>query len=212
MNKPLNSKSLSNFKEIPLEYRDAPVSGVDEENRTVEVVWTTGAAVKRFDWLSGEYYIEELEVKDGSIRLDRLNSGGPVLDNHKAYGSVGDMLAVVERAWIEKGEGRAVVRFPKAEDDLEADRIFKKIKDKIITRLSCGYRRIKINVDKNKTPKVWRVIDWEPFEISFVTIPADVNAKVRGEEAPSFRCEFLQDGKPQNRLDQVRSSLARKRA
>ncbi len=177
-------------RDLPLETRLAPITSIDAEARTIEVTWTTGAAVDRFDWMSGQRYVEELVVSDKAIRLGRLNAGAPVLDSHNVYGGLKSMLAVVERAWIEKGEGRAVVRFPKAEDDPEADRVFRKITDRIIRSLSVGYRRLKIEVDKAKDPQVWRVVDWEPFEISFVTVPADVGAQVRDGKAETFRCEF----------------------
>lgn len=197
---------------LPLELREAPIAEINEDDRTIEVIWTAGATVKRYDWISGATYMEELVVTDKAVRLDRLNSGGPVLDNHKAYGSVGDMLAVIDRAWIKSGEGRAIVRFPKAEDDEAADKIFRKIKDGIITRLSCGYRRLKIEVDKTKTPKVWRIIDWEPFEISFVTVPADVKAKVRSKDAEIFGCEFVGGDRSIARKSLARMKLASKRS
>lgn len=176
--------------DLPLETREAPITAVDAENRTIDVIWTAGASVDRFDWISEQRYVEELVVSDKAVRLDRLNAGGPVLDNHDRYSSVGSMLAVVERAWIEGGKGLATIRFPKAEDDPDADRIFRKVKDKIITRLSCGYRRYKIEVDKSKQPVVWRVVDWEPFEISFVTVPADTRAQVRADDKKQYSCEF----------------------
>lgn len=176
---------------LPLETREAPIVAIDDEARTVEVVWTTGAPGERYDYWTDTRYIEELEVSDRAVRLDRLNAGAPVLDSHNRYDGLAAMLAVVERAWIEKGEGRGVIRFPKAEDDPEADKIFRKIKDKIIRSLSVGYRRMKIEVDKSKNPQVWRVVDWEPFEISFVPVPFDIKAQVRSEDEPMHRCEFV---------------------
>lgn len=207
----LKSKSeVPHFAELPVVTREAPIASVNADDRTIEVIWTKGAIVKRYDWRSGEIYNEDLVVSSKAVRLERLNSGGPVLDNHKAYGSVGDMLAVVERAWIDKGEGRAIIRFPKAEDDQEADKVFRKIKDGIITRLSCGYRCFKIEVDKTKTPKVWRVVDWEPFEISFVLVAADINAKVRNDDVTKYRCEFVGDDQRASRSAIVRMRMAAK--
>lgn len=178
--------------DLPMETREAPITAVNDETRTIDVTWTTGAAGERFDWFSGMRYIEELVVTDAAVRLDRLNAGAPVLDTHNRYDGLAAMLAVVERAWIEKGEGRAAIRFPKAEDNPEADKVFRMVKDKIIRSLSVGYRRLKIEVDKKKDPQVWRVVDWEPFEISFVPIPFDVGAQVRnGEQFAKHRCQFV---------------------
>src|SRR5688500_10021187 len=54
----------------------------EEGDNSVEVVWTTGASVRRVDWRSGRYYSEILEVREGAVRLDRLNAGAPLLDTH----------------------------------------------------------------------------------------------------------------------------------
>lgn len=196
-------------RDLPIETRAAPITSIDEEARTIEVTWTTGAGVIRIDWMSGERYLEELVVSDKAVRLGRLNAGAPVLDNHQRYGGLSAMLGVVERAWIEKGEGRATVRFPKAEDDEAADRVFRKIRDKIIRSLSVGYSRFAIEVDKKKDPQVWRVVDWEPFEISFVAIPADIGAQVRSEKDATFRCEFRAALPDENEARRIRM---RKRA
>ncbi|MCA0275862.1 MAG: HK97 family phage prohead protease [Proteobacteria bacterium] len=188
--KPRTPTTTDGKRDLPLESRSAPITTINAESRTIEVTWTTGAPVERIDWFSGERYVEELVVSEKAIRLDRLNAGAPVLDNHDRFSGLKSMLAVVDRAWIEKGEGRAIVRFPKAEDDPDADRVFRKIVDGIIRSLSVGYKRLKIEVDKKKEPTVWRVVDWEPFEISFVAIPADIKAQVRADDAPTYRCEF----------------------
>ncbi|QKV20249.1 HK97 family phage prohead protease [Oricola thermophila] len=192
--------------DLPLETREAPVNSIDAEKRTVEVVWTAGAAVPRVDPWTGDRYVEELVVSDKAIKLDRLNNGGPVLDSHFRFG-INSQIAVVERAWIEGGKGLAKIRFPKEGLDEEIDRIFSKIADGIITRLSCGYRRLKIEVDKSKDPKVWRVVEWEPFEISFVSVPADPAAKVRADEVPTSACEFRTIGAPSGPAARARMRL-----
>ena len=177
--------------DLPMETREAPITAISEEARTIDVVWTSGAAGERYDFWTDTRYIEELEVTEKAVRLARMNAGAPVLDSHNRYDGLSAMLAVVERAWIEKGEGKATIRFPKAEDDEAADRIFRKIKDRIIRSLSVGYRRLKIEVDKSKNPQHWRVVDWEPFEISFVPIPFDIRSQVRSEEQATHRCEVV---------------------
>ena len=196
---------------LPMETREVAITNVNSDDRTIEVIWTTGASGKRRDWVTGETYIEELVVTEAAVRLERLNAGGPVLDNHRVYGGISGMLAVVERAWIEGSEGKALVRFPKAEDDTDVDKIFRKIKDKIITRLSCGYKRHKIEVDRTKEPKVWRVVDWEPYELSFVVVPFDLGAKTRNEDAETYDCEIVRSPKSSASNALTRMRLARKR-
>src|SRR5262245_46231762 len=83
--------------------------------RTIELVWTTGARVRRASWWSGDEWLEELSLADDAVDLGRLNAGAPLLAAHDSWGLDG-VLGVVERAWLqgEAGndrEGRAVVRF-----------------------------------------------------------------------------------------------------
>ena len=46
-----------------------------EEDNSIEVVWSVGAAGLRFDWYDGGYYIEELSMEPSAVRLDRLTAG-----------------------------------------------------------------------------------------------------------------------------------------
>jgi hypothetical protein len=75
----------------------------NEQDASVEVVWTTGAQVRRFDWYNDSYYDEELVVSNDAIRMDRLNAGAPVLNSHKAN-SLEDQIGIVERAWIDNNQ------------------------------------------------------------------------------------------------------------
>lgn len=190
---PIKIPSNGGTIDLPIETRAAPINSIDQDSRTVEVTWTTGAGFPRYDWISDTRYIEELDVSDKAIRLDRLNAGAPVLNSHRMH-DLSNQVAVVEKAWIAGKNGLAQVRFPKAEDDPDADLIFRKVSDKIIRSLSCGYRRLKIEVDKSKNPQVWRVVDWEPFELSFVTVPVDIGAQVRNADTPRHGCNFVTVG------------------
>ena len=89
-------------------------STVDEEARTVEVTWTTGAAVPRYMPGLGRV-MEELDVSKSAIRMDRLNNGAPFLNTHSDW-SLRDVIGVVEKAWIEGAEGRALIRFSERDE------------------------------------------------------------------------------------------------
>jgi HK97 family phage prohead protease len=160
----------------------AAVGTVNVEKRTVEVVWSTGAKVLRSSWLDGPYF-EELDMGPGAVRLDRLQNGAPFLADHNGY-NVARTLGVVESARLENGKGIATVRFAKAEDDPEADKVFRKVVDGIIRSVSVGYRvhRVeKIETEGEKIPTL-RVVDWTPYEISAVALPADAGAGFRSDE------------------------------
>jgi hypothetical protein len=73
----------------------AALGAINEEARTVDLTFSTGAGVLRTDWYSGKQYLEVLSMDPAHVRLDRLNAGAPLLDSHSAW-SVGDVLGVVE--------------------------------------------------------------------------------------------------------------------
>ncbi len=155
---------------------------VDVDARTVELIWTTGAKGRRYSWDIGSY-MEELEVSDAAVRLDRLNNGAPLLDTHNQY-ELRAVLAVVERAWIEGGDGHALVRFSKRED---ADVVFKDVADGILRNISVGYAVHRYEVTESEDDKLptYRAVDWEPMELSLVPIGFDDGAKIRSAKTPA---------------------------
>jgi HK97 family phage prohead protease len=167
---------------------------VDAEKRTVELVASTGARVLRNSWIDGRFW-EELSLDPKHVRMGRLESGrSPLLNSHDSYGGVDSILGVVESAKIEGKQLTCVVRFPKAEDDPDADRIFRKVQDGIISNVSVGYRVYKTEKTENAAEEipVLRVVDWEPHEVSLVSMGADAGAGTRSAEiAGTNPCEFV---------------------
>jgi hypothetical protein len=170
-----------------MQTRDSPVSSIDVEARTVEVAFTTGAAVRRRRWTGWDTSVpfdEILEVSRSAINLDRLNKGAPALDSHSAY-RTSSQVGVIEKAWIEGGEGRSLIRFPSKGVDPNADRMFAMVSEKIIRNVSVGYSIDEVRVvEPQKKGEVEKRIAtrWTPYEVSFVTIPADADAQVRGND------------------------------
>ncbi|MDC7825278.1 Mu-like prophage major head subunit gpT family protein [Pseudomonas sp. BLCC-B13] len=155
---------------------------VDIEQRTVEITWTTGSRGKRWSWSIGEYQ-EELEVSAAAIRLERLNNGAPFLNLHNQW-ELDAVIGVVERAWLEGTEGRAIIRFSSRED---VDPIFRDVKDGILRNISVGYivhRYVLVEDGEDMVP-VYRAEDWEPTEISLVPVGFDDGAKVRSAKTPA---------------------------
>jgi phage head maturation protease len=152
----------------------------NEDARTVELVWTTGAQVRRFDWMEGPY-LEELSLDAKAIRMDRLNSGAPLLANHDAR-SLDAVIGVVEKAWIDGNQGRATVRFSDREDVAP---IISDVRAGILRNISVGYQVHEYEIEKPTERggmPTYRATDWEPMELSIVTIPADSSAQIRGSQ------------------------------
>jgi hypothetical protein len=152
----------------------------DAENYTVDLCWTTGARGRQFSWEDG-LYDEELVVSPKAVRLDRLNAGAPFLNVHSRYDLSCMIGAVVAgSAKIVKGEGLATVRLSRRQD---CAGVVQDIRDKIITSISCGYRYIKVEKsDQDSGIPLWRVLEWEPFELSAVPVPLDMGATTRSDK------------------------------
>jgi hypothetical protein len=186
---------------LPMQVRAfASTNQVDPEKRTVEVVFATETPVRRRRYEGWERIIdfdEILTVSKAAIDFTRLNAGAPVLDSHARF-STSSQRGVVEKAWIDGAEARALLRFPAAGLDPEADRLFGLIADGIVRNVSAGYtlQKIKI-VEPEKRGDVQKVIAqrWTPTEISFVTVPADHASGVRADDDKQlFDVEFDTNG------------------
>jgi len=154
---------------------------VNDESRTVEVKWYTGARVERYSWSRDSIYLLELSMDPKHVDLSRLKSGtAPLLNAHNSW-NLGDVIGVIESAKIENGIGYATVRFSKRP---EADVIFQEVKDGVIRNVSMGtsisaMERVET---KDEGPMVYRATKWQPYELSFVPVGADPQAQAFGKE------------------------------
>ena len=157
-------------------------ASVNAEARTAELIWSTGATVRRHA-IFGESFDEELSLDDGAVRLGRLNGGAPLLDSHRNYGLDG-IVGVVERAWLTGAggtrTGRAVVRFS---DRAEVEPVFRDVAAGIIRNVSVGYQIHRSErIERRAAVPLIRALDWEPIELSLAPVPSDAGAQVRSEE------------------------------
>jgi len=150
---------------------DLSRDAIDEEARTVELAFSSESPVQR--WFGDEI----LDHDPKSIRLGRLNDGGPVLVDHDGTDHVG----VVESVVISGDRvGRAKVRFGKS---ARADEIWQDVKDGIRKSVSVGYRIHKMTLESETDGmESYRATDWEPYEISMVSVPADAQVGIGRSE------------------------------
>lgn len=117
---------------------------------------------------------EILDHSDGAVDLNRLNSIGVVLFNHKRDYVIGK----VNKAWIENNRGYAEIEF---DNDDASELIYQKVKSGTLKGVSVGYCIDSIEeVGANKTSADGRFTGpcyiarkWQPYEISIVSVPAD---------------------------------------
>lgn len=179
--------------DLPMMRRDAELRAdtFNEADYTMDVCWTTGATGRRVTWSDGAYD-EELIVTPGAVRLGRLNDGAPLLNTHAAY-DLGSVIGAVVpgSARLANGIGMAKVQLSRAAGDAD---VVQKIRDKIIRNTSVGYVRHTIEkTERDGTVPLWRVTDWEPYELSAVPIGFDAGAQFRAADAKDrlFPCRIL---------------------
>ena len=152
---------------------------LNAEERTIEVIFGSNAPCRMWTWEYGMIE-EELSFEAEHVRMDRMNSGAPVLDNHDRYGSVLDtVLGVVEKAWTDGKKGYAKLRFAKSD---KAEKVLDMARDGILQNVSVGYavnKYLRSKSGEEGKPDKYRAVAWEPHEISMVAVPADYGAKVR---------------------------------
>jgi hypothetical protein len=178
-------------------------STANTKDGTIDVVWYSGAYVPRVDRSTGEPYMLKLDMS--GCRMDRLNNGAPVFDTHFTgddfksliAGKVGTraQVGVVRRAWANGDKGMATLQFDLGDPD--GAEMFRKASSGILQNLSFGtfvYKRDKVDPQtlqtegpnrsfpegkppylNDKEIGMFKATDWEPFEISPCTVPADFN-------------------------------------
>ena len=158
---------------------------INPQERSIEVVWSTGARVRRQP-LFGDPFDEELSMDPKSVHLERLNAGAPLLKLHDLQALESVIGSVVPgTARIEKGLGIARVSFSER-DDVEP--IWDDVMAGHIRAVSIGYQVHRYEVSQVANgPDVWRAVDWTPFEISAVPVGADPAAGFRSVE-PLLPC------------------------
>ena len=139
-------------------------AAVNEEARTVELSFASELPYERW------WGIEILDVAPTAMRLGRLSNGGPLLMDHDAR----DQVGVIESVQIGKDRvARAVVRFGKS---ARAEEVFQDVADGIRRNVSVGYvinNAVLVEKSDDGDSNTYRVTDWEPYEITLTSVPAD---------------------------------------
>lgn len=131
---------------------------------------------------------EVLSHEKGAVRMDRASRGAmPLLFNH----NVDDPIGMITAARLEKN--RLMV-----DAQLFATSRAEEVRSMIeggLRNVSLAYRINKIEEDKNE--ERFTVTDWEPYEVSIVTVPADPTVGIgRGAEV-EYEVRMIRASVPQ---------------
>jgi HK97 family phage major capsid protein/HK97 family phage prohead protease len=140
---------------------------VDEATRTATLAFASETPYQRF------WGVEILDCTAPAIRMGRLNSGANLLVDHDTR----DVVGVVESITLAADKvARAVVRFGRS---ARAEEVWRDVVDGIRRNVSVGYMIHKAQLVETKDGiETFRVTDWEPFEVSLVSVPADASVGV----------------------------------
>jgi HK97 family phage major capsid protein len=165
-------------KDLKPEFRSFEIREFDEERRTVELSFSSEEPYERW------WGVEILDHSITSMKTSRLERSAPLLLDHDMTKQIG----VIEQVRIEERKGRATVRFSRS---ALATEVFNDVVDGIRRNVSVGYQINAVVLEsKEGDTETYRVTDWEPFEISIVSVPADTSVGVGraldvGEELPT---------------------------
>lgn len=154
--------------------RRAPLaaSSWNAEERTFEVVFSTGASVERMDARGA--YIERLDLnQDWSSFI-----GAPVLNAHKR-GDVTDVLGHVIKAWtVSASEARAIIKLSRRPD---VETVVQDVLDGHLRGVSVGYGVADWREGSEGGKRTKTATRWAPAELSIVPVAADPGATIRSE-------------------------------
>ena len=137
-------------------------AAIDEAARTATLAFASEQPYERW------WGIEILDTTATAMRQGRLRGGANLLCDHNTR----DVVGVVESVEIGADRvARAVVRFGKS---ARAEEVWQDVKDGIRRNVSVGYLiHQAVLVETKDGLDTYRVTDWEPFEVSLVSVPAD---------------------------------------
>lgn len=149
-------------------------AAINEEARTATLAFASETPYERY------WGIEILDINPTAMRQGRLRSGANLLVDHDTR----DVVGVIESVEVGADKvARASVRFGKS---ARAEEVWTDVRDGIRRNVSVGYMIHKAQlVEQRDGVETFRVTDWEPFEVSLVSVPADPTVGVgRSLESP----------------------------
>lgn len=163
-------------------------NSLNEEDRSVEIIFSTGERGLRQPFLDDPYY-EELEISPQAIRTERLDKGLSVIDSHRVYEGIDGVFGITDTYTIENGELRGRACFS---DDEESESKFRKVANGTLRHVSLGYviHRMMYVGDAEDGLPILRAVDWTPTELSFVPVSFETTNGVRSAEQPLHKCEL----------------------
>lgn len=146
---------------------------LDEKTREATFSVASAEPCSRYDWEREEEYLEILEIREETVKLDRLKGGASLLFGHDPD----KILGCIVDAWPQDGKLYVKARFSSALKG--ANEIFSAIQEGTVKNVSIGYS-VDHYTREIRDGMPARIVDlFEVFEVSIVGVPADASVGFR---------------------------------
>ena len=176
-----------------------PARAIDKDSRTIEVAFCSELPVSRE--IDGQLYYEILLCGEENVDLSRLNNKGAVLFNHDRDKLIG---AVVEAHMDSDRVGRATLKISTVGLGSE---MWSMIEEGILSHVSIGYNIYDYRMDGNNII----VTNFEIYEISLVTVPADETVGVGRSLGDDNFAEELSEAHEDESLNSTENTIEEER-
>lgn len=150
-------------------------AAAENDSRTVELAFASDVPCTHFSMSRFDYVDIKLAMNQRAMRPERLRSGAPLLADHDPR----DVIGVVESFSIDEagGKARAIVRFS---NSARGQEVYQDVVDGIRRNVSVGFsiHNLVLEEERDEGNDLYRADDWEPFELSIVSIPADISVGI----------------------------------
>jgi phage head maturation protease len=151
-------------------------ASLNEDTREIDVIASTGALVRRYDWDRRVWFDEELRMTPDAHDFTRIENGVcPALFNHDRWSG---QIGIVRSGEMKGGQMRQRIQVARDVNDFIEEK-WKLIQQGMLNAVSIGYRVTEYALHRAaKEGEVdrYEAVKWSTLEASLVLIPADAGA------------------------------------
>lgn len=157
----------------------------------------------RYSWENDELFYQVLRTGEENIKVDRMNSGLPLFDNHPWDASAQNQLGItVGYDFTTDGIVMRVKFGARADDELKSD-----VNNKIVKTVSIEGSIINYTIERKEGQiPIYYADLWEPESLSFAPVPQDISAQIEVKRA--LKDQIERSKKPES--DSIFNSLIKK--
>jgi HK97 family phage major capsid protein len=162
------------YREVIVSRRNGEEMEDAQDMAPVAMALSSESPVERYDWRTGEYYMEVLDHSPGAIDLSYARDGLPFCLDHTLSAQIG----IIDGVAI--GDDRVMRGVARPGSHPEAEWVFKDMRDGIRKKVSIGYWPGEAYTQtKDAAGTITRrYTGWTLYEASSVAVPADYSVGV----------------------------------